>query len=156
MSDRLKPLLDAINGLPDEPRAVRTIATYALMPTTCAGIVGGALAVPHTAGFWVLVGAAAGGAAGGAALTVAAVLLTHRLFGFRAVVRVGEAVLGLFGGFFLGVALTWLFDLGSWPLLLAPAGAVLSVIFRPFTRRPKAYPPADPLKPGEWRRKTWD
>ena len=143
MAGRLKPLLDAVNGLPDEPRAVRVIATYAIMPTVCVGIVAGALAVPVSSPFGLIIAAAAGGAVVGAGLTIAAVLLTHRLFGFRAVVRVGEAVAGLFVGFFVGVLLCSLFQLDSWPLLLAPAFAVLSVIFRPFTRLRPTPPPPD-------------
>jgi hypothetical protein len=69
---------------------------------------------------------------------------------------VAEALVGLFFGGLLGMALAGLFDLGWAPLLLAPAFAVLNLVFRPFAREPKPTPPEEPLQPGEWRRKNWD
>jgi hypothetical protein len=151
----LRPLLDAINGLPDERTAARQIATWTVLPTAITGILGGAVLTPQAAGFGVLLLYGAGGGVLAAAVTLTAVMLAYRLFGFRAVVRTGEAVFGLLVGFFAGATLSAM-GLGWWPLLLAPAFAVLNVVFRPFTRPRRPTPPVDkPLQPGEWERKEW-
>ncbi|MFY7953649.1 MAG: hypothetical protein ACOVT5_14185 [Armatimonadaceae bacterium] len=148
-------LIDALNGLPNERKATATIATFTVIPTACAGIVAGGFLAPDHRDLGLLVGGLIGG---GAAVAVAlgGVYLAYWLFGFRGVVRVGEALLGLLAGALLGSTLGGLFDLGWWPLLLAPAFAVLNAVFRPFARKPKAEPPEAPSQPGEWRRKHQD
>lgn len=151
----MKPLFDALDGLPTERKATATVAVYAVIPFACAGIVAGGFLAPDHRDLGLLVGGLAGGA-GAAVVALGTVYSAYWLFGFAAVVRAGEALIGLFAGGLLGAALAFTYDLGLWPLLLAPAFAVLSVVFRPFARRPKPNPPDEPLKPGEWRRRDWD
>lgn len=150
-------LIDALNGLPNERKATVTIATFTVIPTACAGIVAGGFLAPDHRDLGLLVGGLIGGAAA-VAVALGGVYLAYWLLGFRGVVRVGEGTLGLLGGAILGSSLAGLLDLGWWPLLLAPAFAVLNVVFRPFARlrKPEPHPPDAPPRPGEWRRKTRD
>ena len=135
-SHRLKPLFDALEGLPDERKATATVALYAVIPTALVGILLGAWRTPNPSPDWMLLAYGGGGGAVAAAGVIAVVYLTRWLFGFRGVVRVAEVVLGLLVGGMLGLLLSTTFDLGLWPLLLAPAFAVLNVVFRPFARSP--------------------
>ena len=142
----LQPLFDAIDGLPDERKATSAIAVFAVIPAAIVGILGGAVLTPRAAGFEVLLLYGAAGGVAAAAVAVAGVHLARRLFGFRAVARASEAVVGLMLGFGFGYSLSKCLNLDWWPpLLLGPAFAVFNVWLRPFSRRR----PADEPKPPE-------
>lgn len=151
MANNLKPLYDAMDGLPDERKATATIALYAVIPAAIVGILGGAFLTPQRARDWELFVPAVAGAVAATAVVIAAVYLTRWLFGFRAVTRVAAAMVGLLVGVSLGMWLATTFDLGWWPLLLGPAFALLNLWVRRFSHRPTT----DEPKPPAWRRKTW-
>jgi hypothetical protein len=156
MPHRLKPLLDAINGLPTERKATATVAVYAVIPMSIVGILVGAWRTPNPSPDWVLFAYGGGGAVVSAAVVIGAVYLSRWLFGFGAVVRVAEGLIGLMAGAALGVALAGLFDLGWAPLLLAPAFAILNLVFRPLVRLlPPGPVPDEPPTPGERVRRWW-
>lgn len=153
MPNKLRPLFDAMDGLPDERKATATLAVYAVIPASIVGILCGAFLTPQQARDWELFAPAIGGAVAAAAVVIAAVYLTRWLFGFRGVATAATAAVGLMMGLAFGAWLANTFDLGWWPALLGPAFAVFNVWLRPFSRR---RPTADEPKPPEWRRKKWE
>lgn len=144
--DIISPLLDSMYGLPTERRAVGTICWF----TTCSlGLVGGLVGEELFAG-WNAVSLALSSVGGG--LLVYGV---YGFFGFRAVARLAAFYLGAILGLLVGFFLTNFF--GGWAFLLAPVFGVLTAVFRPFARQPEPTPPqpAEPVQPGEWRRREW-
>lgn len=123
MANRFDELLEARRGRPTEAQAARTIAVYAVIPAAVVGLLAGTrfIGEADSAGrlLWVC-SATAFAAGGGVALLVVGV---HRLFGFRPVAVLADALVGLFGGLFIGSGLGHLLD-SWWPWLLAPLGAV--------------------------------
>jgi hypothetical protein len=153
MIEAIPVLNEAMNGRPTERKAVGTIATFTVIPLAGAGIVaGGFLAPGFDEGSLILW--AVGGGVLAAAVGLATVFAVYRLFGFRAVAGLAAFYAGAWLGLFIAVFLIPLLDV--WAFLPAPVLGVLNAVFRPFARRPKPAPPEEPLKPGEWRRKTWD
>ena len=153
MLEAIPHLNDAMNGLPTERKAVGTIAVISVIPLAGVGIVaGGFLAPKPLAGPLYLWGT--GGGVLAAAVALASVFGVYRLFGFRAVAGMAAFYSGTIAGGMIGWLILTLLNL-PWALLLAPVCGVLNVVFRPFFR-PKANPPAEPLKLGEWwRQKEW-
>lgn len=152
MIEAIPHLNDAMNGLPTEKKAVGTIATFTVIPLACVGIVVGGFSAPGT-GEGALFLWGVGGGVLAAVIGLVLVFGVHRLFGFRAVARLAAFYIGAIVGLMIGWCLTFLIDFWGW--LLAPLLGVLNAAFRPFARRPKADLPAEPLKPGEWRRRKW-
>lgn len=150
MIEAIPALNQAMNGLPTEKKAVATIATFTVIPLACAGIVTGGFSAPGTGEGALFLWAICGGVLA-AVVALATVYAVYRLFGFRAVAGLAAFYSGAIVGLLIGWCLIFLLD--WWALLLSPALGVLNLVFRPFSPRPKADPPAEPLKPGEWRRR---
>ena len=153
MIEVIPVLNEAMNGLPTERKAVGTIALFTALTLACVAIPAGGFLAPGVDEGSVILWAVGGGVL---AAVVAGVLVfgTYRLLGFRAVAWGAAFLAGAFLGLFLGYCLIFLLD--AWGFLLSPLLGVLNAVFRPFARKPKAKLPAEPLKPGEWRRRNWD
>lgn len=153
MIEAIPVLNDAMNGLPNEKKAVSTIAMFTVLPLAIVGIVAGGFLAPGvdegTLILWVV-----GGGGVAAFVGLVSVFAVYRLLGFPALAWLAAfatgAYLGLFAGYLLIVFLDW------WGFLLAPLLGLLNAVFRPFARKPKAETPEEPLQAGEWRRKHRD
>lgn len=142
----LSKLFAARNGLPTERQAARTIATFAVIPAAMLGLLAGNQLVPAAAPMgrhaWVCT-ATACGAGFGVLLLVSGV---YRLFGFRPLAVLADALAGGLYGLLGGGALTMslmaleLAPRGHelWPLLLIPLSAVAFPIFRAWRERGRA------------------
>jgi len=134
----LSELIEARNGRPTEDAAVRKIAAFAVIPAACIGLLGATqlvgLAEPMGRLAWVCTACACGAGFGTAFL----VMGLYRLFGFRPVAVVADALVGVFygllcgGALAMGLAALQLVTPGQmlWPLLLIPLGAVAVPLWR--------------------------
>ena len=134
----LRELLEAQRGLPNEDQAARKIATFAVIPAAMAGLLAGArlVGLADPLGRLVLVCVAtASGAGFGIAFLVLGV---YRLFGFRPVAILADALAGGFMGLLCGAVVTLLFMWSNlvpvrhslWPLVLIPVAAVSVPLYR--------------------------
>lgn len=134
----LRELLEAREGRPTEQQAARKIATFATIPAAIVGLLAGTrlvgIADPIGRLLWVCTVTAFG-----AGFSIAFLVLgVYKLFGFRPVVILADALVGVFygllGGSTLTLLLMWLrlvpLAHAMWPLLLIPLGAVVVPLFR--------------------------
>jgi hypothetical protein len=138
----LQPLLDARAGKPTREAAVRVIATFLVIPASILGIGLGVYLTPtHATGTRLGLNCAGGAVAiSGVALLVP--LLLHRLFGFRPIVWLADALIGGMFGLLIASTLLWWFN-SSWALLACPLGALLTPLLLPAPPREQA-PPDQP------------
>lgn len=126
----LSELIKARRGLPTEARAARTIATYSVIPATIVGLLAGTQLVgesePGERLLLVCCATAFGAGIGVACLVVG----VYRLFGFRQVAVLADALVGGFGGLLCESILGRLFD-SWWPWLLVPLGALTAPLLLP-------------------------
>ena len=134
----LRELLEARDGRPSEYQAARKIATFAVIPAAIVGLLAGTqlvgIAEPIGRLLWVCTATALASGFGIAFL----VLGIYSLFGFRPVVVLADALVGVFYGLLCGAALAMsLMSLqivplayALCPLLLIPLGAVAVPLFR--------------------------
>lgn len=153
----LSQLLEARQGLPTEDQAARKIATFAVIPAAMVGLLAGSrlVGLADPLGRLVLVCVAtASGAGFGVAFLVLGV---YRLFGFRPVAVLADALAGGFMGLLCGSTVTLLFMWGKlvplrhslWPLLLIPLGAVAVPLYRVWIEARPARGPADESEASE-------
>ena len=139
----LSELVEARRGRPTESAAARKIATFAVIPAAMMGLLGGTqlVGLAEPMGRMGLVCAAcACGAGFGAAWLVMGL---YRLFGFRPVAVLADALAGVFYGLLIGGALAMglaAFRLVTprqmmWPLMAIPLGAVAVPLFRAWRSR---------------------
>jgi hypothetical protein len=123
----LTELLAARRGLPTEPAAARTVATYTATPGAVAGI-GLGLALswndPGDRPLWAAAGLAVVCGFGAAA----GVLIGYRLLGFWAAARAADLMIGGVIGLTATGILLYLTEWGAWIAALVPAGAVVGLV----------------------------
>ena len=122
-------LREARWGRPTQAKAVSTIAMFAVIPAVFAGIAFGVLFIEPQDSFGRLLTICSATAFGAAVVTLLSFKLLHTYVGFRAVARFANALIGTWVGGILGSALMFFAELGGWPLLLAPFGAMLGYCF---------------------------
>lgn len=128
----LRELFEARAGWPTEELATRKIATFAVIPAAILGLLGSAAFVSIEWPIGWLAGVCSATAAVCGFGTAYTVLVIYRLFGFRPIAVLADALAGIFYGLLFGGAFT-LFLMWQqlvpirhsfWPLLLIPIGAV--------------------------------
>jgi hypothetical protein len=122
----MQPLLDARLGLPTEAKAAGTIAMFSVIPAAMLGIGLGVLLVPANSSFGLLLAVCSLTAAIAAAISILSFKLLLLRFGFRAVARAADAMIGGWVGLFVGGLIASVADSDLWPLLLSPICAALN------------------------------
>ncbi|MGL4424104.1 MAG: hypothetical protein ACRCZF_25840, partial [Gemmataceae bacterium] len=120
-------LVEARRGLPDQAKAMRTVATTAVIPAAVVGILAGTLLVGEGTSFGQLLLVCSATAFGAGFGTLALVWGVYRVFGFAPVVVLADVLLGGLAGFFSGALLGKLLD-SWWPWLLVPLGVVFALV----------------------------